>query len=116
MIHAPGRRQKILRNRRDDDDESLEPHSCVYEHADDENDDQIIAISFKPKNLRRNDVATHHRIVCPPIRSGMIRAEPREQMREWFWKSVPMAESSPLKRISAIIRDEQFHRVCVADD
>src|SRR6185369_17738001 len=66
-IMMPGGRQEILGERSHDDDEALEPHADVDEHADDENGNVVPAQRLDPEDLRRKDVVGHHAIIGPGV-------------------------------------------------
>ena len=63
--HAPGRREKITMQAADDDDETLEPHAGVDAHADEENDEDVVAAPLEPEELWRKRVAKEH--ADPPV-------------------------------------------------
>ena len=100
MIRAPVRRQIILIQRADDDDETLAPHAEIDEHANDEQRDEVRADFFEPQQLRHADVdADEH-----PAKKHVGMAEET------------VAEHPAFIRVAAIPRDENFHQVDVIND
>ena len=93
--HEVGR--KSLAKRGDDDHESLEPHADIHHQAQDEHQRNAGSNRLEPEELRRDDVATHHDEVRPPVLAeGSVQ------------------ECKLLVERTGIPRDEELHRVGVA--
>ena len=85
--------------RRDDDDEALEPHADVDDERDDEQQHHVGADPLDPEELRRQHVAEDQRPVERPVRPG---------------HAVP--HHVRLVRVRAVPRHERFDHVAVGDD
>ena len=82
-----------------DDHKAFEPHAYVNQDGNDEDDDQIVADTADPEQLRDQDVTGHHRNPGPLI--GTERA---------------IHEMKAFVGVAAIPGDEKLHCVGVADD
>ena len=101
---APGTREEVLRERGDNDDETLKPHADVHKHAGNENDPVIGAHLLRPEDLRNDDVAGHHAVVGPRIPTAVVIADARTE------------EGEALVLVAAVVGNEQLDQVGVTHD
>src|SRR5688500_17303 len=68
VVSAPAAGKIIAVDRCNDDHETLEPHTYVYDNRHEEGNGQVSSHLSKPENLWRQYVTTHHEPVAPAIR------------------------------------------------
>ena len=95
---APGRREEITVQRRDDDHEPLEPHADVDDDRQGEQDRDARARLLEPEDLRADHVAADHGPVGPGVRSARA-----------------VHEREALVRVSAVPRGEELRGIGEAD-
>src|SRR5215475_12688974 len=77
-VQVPARRQKAAIERRDDDDETLEPHADENRGAGGEENAHARSESLPPEDLRHDHVAGDH----DPVEHGIRAARSLDEMRE----------------------------------
>ena len=70
FIVRPARRQKIVGERGDHDDESFKPHADVYQNRRNKHHRHRSAQFLEPEKLRDKDVARNHNPVAPGVWPG----------------------------------------------
>src|SRR5262245_22368774 len=92
---SPCRWEKVAMQAADDDDETLEPHAGVNAHANEVDDEDVVAAPLEPEKLRRKRVAEEH--ADPPVPP--------------VGPEYPVIKREALVLIPAVPSNEEFHRV-----